>query len=122
MDTSTVNWVDFIFINFIVAITIVGTLINFVEPYLPVLITQSFRYGKHAHKGAPSRLVQLTEIPKSAFRHFYVFALVWSAAWMYLVLLVYVVGYRAPDGVIWLLDTLCGGSGRVVRSELQEKQ
>lgn len=107
-----------IFINFIVVITILGTLINFVEPYLPVLIKQTFRYGKHSHKGAPSRLVQMAELPKSAFRHFYVFALVWSGAWMYLVLHVYVGGYKAPDGVIWLLDTMCGGSKRVVRSKL----
>lgn len=114
---STYNWVDLIFINFIVVITILGTLINFIEPYLPALITQTFRYGKHSHKGAPSRLVQLAEIPKSAFRHFYVFALLWSAAWMYVVVHVYVGGYDAPVGVIWLLDTLCGGSGRVARSE-----
>lgn len=118
MITSTsVNWIDLIFISFIVLITILGTLINFIEPYLPILITQTFRYGKHSHKGAPNRLVQMAEIPKSSFRHFYVFALGWSAAWMYLVVHVYVGGYKAPDGVIWVLDTLCGGSGRVARSE-----
>lgn len=114
--SSSINWVDLIFINFICTITILGALINFIEPYLPVLITQTFRYGKHSHKGPPSRLVQLAEIPKAWFRHFYVFALVWSSVCMYLAVYVYVGGYRAPNAVLWFLDLMCG-SEREVRSE-----
>lgn len=113
---STINWIDLIFINFICVITILGTLLNFIEPWLPAIIRQTFRYGKHSYKGAPSRLAQLAELPKSYFRHFYVFALVWSAGWMYLVLHVYVGRWQAPESVLWLLDTLCG-SQRQARSK-----
>lgn len=94
-----------------------GALINFIEPYLPVFITQTFRYGKHAYKGAPNWLAQIGEIPKSYFKHFYVFALLWSAVAMYLVTHVYVGGYQAPAAVVSFLDLMCGGNRRQVRSK-----
>lgn len=95
-----------------------GTLINFVEPYLPVLLTQTFRFGKHSYKGAPSRLVQLVEIPKAWFRHFYVSALFVSTACMYIVVHVYVGGYQTPDSLLWLLDVLCGSDREVSCTKL----
>lgn len=114
----SINIVDFIFINFICTITILGALINFIEPYLPILITQTFRYGKHSYKGAPNKLAAMCEIPKSYFKHFYVFALVWSTACMYLVTYVCVGGYPTPQWVIWFLNLMCGGNNREVRSNI----
>lgn len=112
----SINWIDLIFVLFICTITVLGTLINFIEPYLPAIITQTFRYGKHSYKGAPSRIVQLAEIPKSFFRHFYVFALIFSSGCMWLVAYVYVAGHQAPDPVLQWLDLLCG-SDRQSRCE-----
>lgn len=112
----TVNLVDLLFINLICIITVLGALVNFIEPYLPTIITQTFRYGKHAYKGAPNWLAQMGEIPKSYFKHFYVFALIWSAIFMYLVTHVYIGGYQCPQLVIAFLDFMCGGSKREVHS------
>lgn len=111
------NFIDLIFINFIVVIVLLGALINFIEPYLPVFITQTFRYGKHSYKGVPNKIAQLTEIPKSYFKHFYVFALIWSISIMYLVTWVYLGGYAIPDFVLTGLELLCGKS-LVVKSKL----
>lgn len=111
---GSINWVDTLFIFFISTIAIMGTMINFIEPYLPVLLTQTFRFGKHSYKGAPNRLVQLCELPKAWFRHFYVLALFVSTASMYMVIHVYVLHHRASEQLLSLLDALCG-SDRVVR-------
>lgn len=111
--TRTMNFIDFIFINFIIVIVILGALINFIEPYLPVFITQTFRYGKHSYKGAPNKIAQLSEIPKSYFKHFYVFALIWSILITYLVTWTYIGGYALPDFVINSLDVICGRSREV---------
>lgn len=107
------NFIDLIFINFIIVIVILGALINFIEPYLPVFITQTFRYGKHSYKGAPNKIAQLSEIPKSYFKHFYVFALVWSILITYLVTWTYIGGYALPDFIITCLDVICGRNREV---------
>lgn len=109
------NFVDFLFIQFIVVIAILGTLINLTEPYLPIIVLQTFRYGKHSYKGAPNRLVELCEIPKSYFRHFYAAALIWSILSMYIVINTYVYGFKVSDTLVWSLDLICG-NGRQVRS------
>lgn len=109
------NFVDFVFIQFIVVITVLGALINLTEPYLPIIVLQTFRYGKYSYKGAPNRLVQLCEIPKSYFKHFYAAALLWSILVMYIVINTYVYGFKVSDSIIWSLDVICG-SGRQVRS------
>lgn len=104
------NLVDFVFINFIIVISILGTLINLGESYLPIIILQTFRYGKHSYKGAPSKLVQLCEIPKSYFRHFYAAALIWSLLAMWLVTDAYLNLNKVSDSVVWWLDLICGSN------------
>lgn len=111
--TSSINWIDLIFVQFICTITVLGTLINFIEPHLPIIVTQTFRYGKHSYKGAPSRFVQNAEIPKSFFRHFYVFALLLSSGCMWLVAYVYIAGHQTPDTVLQWLDLLCGSDRQI---------
>lgn len=107
------NIIDLIFLYFIATIVIVSICINISENNLPTTLLQTFRYGKHAYKGAPSRLVQTIEIPKSAFAHFYVFAIVWAILIFYLVFSVYVLGYTVPEWVIDALDLLCGKDRQV---------
>lgn len=109
------NFIDLIFINFIIVIVILGALINFIEPYLPIYITQTFRYGKHSYKGVPNKLAQLSEIPKSYFKHFYVFALIWSILITYFVTWTYLGGYTIPEFVVTGLDVICG-TNREVKS------
>lgn len=112
------NFIDFVFIQFIIVITILGALINMSEPYLPIIILQTFRYGKHSYKGASNRLVELCEIPKSYFKHFYAAALIWSLLSMYTVINAYVYEQKVSNSLIMLLD-LIGGNGREVKSKKQ---
>lgn len=53
-------------------IVFLGGLINNFEHKLPVIIRQAYRYGKFSYKGHPT-LIKILEIPKSSYKHFYVF-------------------------------------------------
>lgn len=104
-----INLVDFIFISFTITMVIFSVLINSIEPYLPVSIRQSIRYGKFAYKGKDQdKLVSLLEVPKSWFKHFYVFAAVYSTLGMLLTLLVYLRGSVVFGFVISFLDFVYG--------------
>ncbi|KAL5292509.1 SRD5A3.2 family protein [Megaselia abdita] len=109
-----INLIDFMFINFSLLIVFAGALINFLEPHLPLFITQSFRYGKHESKGEKNEFIRLLEVPKAWFKHFYVFALGWSVFALYLTIKGIILKSSAPDFVLDALDFLGGSSQRVV--------
>jgi thiamine transporter ThiT len=46
-----------------VFVVVMGCLINSVEKYLPVFLTQTYRYGKFAYEGKSSQL-KIIEVPK----------------------------------------------------------
>lgn len=102
------NFVDLIFIEFTIIIVFLSFLINLREKFLPTIILQTFRYGKHAYNGAPSQIVSCCEVPKSYFKHFYVFAFVWSLTIFGLATTVYVAHWPVPQWLIRCLDALCG--------------
>ncbi|XP_052860184.1 polyprenol reductase [Anopheles cruzii] len=106
LDLRSINLINFLFVNLIVTIVVLGGLLATIEKHLPIAIRQTFRYGKHALKGTPDRLVSLLEVPKAWFKHFYIFAGLWSAAGSYFMLQAYVTGRPAPDYVIHFLDTM----------------
>lgn len=107
------NFIDLIFISFVLTIVILAVLINVNETGMPTIVLQTFRYGKHAYKGIPSRLVSQCEIPKAYFKHFYAFAIVWAAGMFSLSWLVYVQEWSAPGWVMSSLDLLCGANREV---------
>lgn len=102
------SWIDLIYIYFILTIVILAVCINISESNISPILLQTFRYGKHAYKGTPSRLVQVIEVPKSYFKHFYVFAIVWAILILGLTFNVYVLGTKVPSWIIDALDLLCG--------------
>lgn len=104
-----INLVDFIFINFTITMVLFSVLINFVEPYLPVFIRQSIRYGKFAYKGKDEdKVVAKMEVPKSWFKHFYVFAAVYSTLGSLLVFYIYFLNGKVPVVVLKFLDLVYG--------------
>lgn len=107
------NWIDLIYIYFILTIVILSVCINISESNLSPILLQTFRYGKHAYKGPPSRLVQAAEVPKSYFKHFYVFAIVWAILIFGLTFNVYVLDTKVPGWIIDALDVLCGSDRQV---------
>lgn len=103
------NLLNFIFIGFTAVIIVFGSLVNLVESLLPNSLRQSFRYGKHCHKGPTNALISLTEIPKSWFKHFYIFAFSWSLLALFLMLKGFVAKAQAPEIVLIFLDFMAGG-------------
>lgn len=112
------NWIDLIFIYFILTIVVFAICINVSECNISPVLLQTFRYGKHAYKGKPSRLVQAVEVPKSYFKHFYVFAIVWAILIFGLVFNTYILGTTVPVFILDALDLLCGKE-RVVTSKFE---
>lgn len=117
MDLRSINLINFLFVQLFVLIVVLGGLIATVERYLPNAIRQSFRYGKHAFQGPQDRFTSLLEVPKSWFKHFYVFAAVWSVAGFYFMVNAYFMGRPTPGFVVDFLDIMAT-SKRTVRSEL----
>ncbi|CAO1430794.1 unnamed protein product [Diamesa serratosioi] len=102
------NLIDLLFIALTFFVVVLGTLVTSIEKYLPDAIKQSFRYGKHAHTGQQDKLVSLLELPKSWFKHFYVFAFAWTWLAVYLAVDVYFLGNRPHQFVLSFLDLSCG--------------
>lgn len=118
--------IKLLFLQLTFCIVVLGSLVSLVEPYLPGeikelsnlqsindflipdIIKQSFRYGKHAHKGKSEKLVEKTEMPKSWFKHFYVFAFIWSWLFLYLAVDVYFSGSKPSKFLIGYLNLSCG--------------
>ncbi|XP_059608324.1 polyprenol reductase-like [Phlebotomus argentipes] len=99
---------ELLYSSMIASVMLLGCLVSAVEPHLPAFLTQTFRYGKHSLKARRNALVDRLEIPKSSFRHFYVFALILSGFTFYLVMRTYVGGKSPPDTLLVLLDFFCG--------------
>jgi 3-oxo-5-alpha-steroid 4-dehydrogenase 3 / polyprenol reductase len=89
-------------------IVILGSLMTLIENHLPNSIRQAFRYGKHASKEKSDKLVELIELPKAWFSHFYVFAIFWSWASLLLAISVYFYQYQPGSYLIGYLDLSCG--------------
>ncbi|XP_067212358.1 polyprenol reductase isoform X2 [Linepithema humile] len=104
-----INIIRYVFILNSMIILSFGILINCFEPYLPILITRLFRYGKFSIK-VQQALVAKLEVPKRWFRHFYIFAGPASTIILCLILYKYLYNGNIPEIVFILLDTSLGTS------------
>ncbi|XP_025422865.1 polyprenol reductase [Sipha flava] len=102
MDLSFLK-IIFAFMAF--SIVILSVLINTIESKLPVSIVQTFRYGKFS-SDKKHFLVNYFEVPKYWFKHFYVFAAIWSTLGFILVLLAFIFKGPVPKFVIEFLDII----------------
>lgn len=105
------NLVKIFFVFASVCIVFVGGLINTIESKLPVFITKSFRYGKFADK---NRKKIFGEVPKSWFKHFYVYSSIVSTIAMGFVIGTYIFTFSVP---VWLRRFCDDLSGRVVETQ-----
>ncbi|KAF3420306.1 hypothetical protein E2986_10488 [Frieseomelitta varia] len=105
-----INIIRIIFIFSSLFVGIIGLLLNYMESYLPCVITRTYRYGKFSvDKYQP--LVAKVEVPKRWFKHFYIFAAPASSYVLYLVICKYLWNDNISKNVIWILD-ICLGSFR----------
>lgn len=99
------SFLKIIFANLGFSVVIFGVLINSIESKLPVFIVQSFRYGKLSSE-KKHFLVNYFEVPKYWFKHFYVFAAVWSTLGFVLVVLAFIFKVPMPEFISYFLDIM----------------
>ncbi|XP_012282306.1 polyprenol reductase [Orussus abietinus] len=104
-----INLVRIVFIFNSLFTGLIGVLIGACEPYLPIVITRTYCYGKHAVT-ADQPLVKKVEVPKRWFAHFYIFAAPASTCMLLLVINRYWYNIDAPQFVYNILDFLLGSS------------
>lgn len=114
------NLLEFLFLSMGLTTVVMGFLVNYLEPYLPAIISKLFRYGKFASDKDCAFLPPTFEIPKSKFKHFYAFALIWGSGGFYLGICAYLTGRPIPGFVHSALDLLVS-PGREVKSEYQKR-
>lgn len=115
---SSINTVEAIFWLLAICYIIVGLTINVLEQFLPGFMRRLLFYGKISGNGSSKGdLMTLLLVPKSWFRHFYLFATIWGS-------IVLVVTVRAfSTGQIFtlfsdFLQYACGNH-RTVQSKLK---
>lgn len=102
------NLIKLIFAFLTFSMVLFGTLINLLEPYLPKFLCQVFRYGKFAYPEKVSN--KIIEVPKSSFKHFYVFAVFYFTYMFYVINSVYIFNQPVPYWIEIALDIFCGSS------------
>ncbi|XP_046747975.1 polyprenol reductase [Diprion similis] len=101
------NLVQTIFIFNSITLTILGLLVSFAEPYLPIAITNTYRYGRYAAEGK-SALIAPIQVPKRWFKHFYEFAAPLSTCTLLITLRFYLGVGNVPVNILQILDILFG--------------
>lgn len=103
----SINYIQLIFAFFASAVIALGSLINYFEKYLPTFIVETFRYGKFAYQGKSS-FIKPVRVPKSWFRHFYVFAIILAYTVLTVVVRAYLFRIDPPLWLKFVLNVACG--------------
>ncbi|XP_030022781.2 polyprenol reductase [Manduca sexta] len=97
---AMLNILDVLFLNLAFAVTFTGVLINYYEKYVPPFIKKGYLYGSFAYQGSEANYLQVLEIPKSYYRHFYLFASLFSVSSLFYMCMVYFLGFEVNKYVI----------------------
>ncbi|XP_055706584.1 polyprenol reductase-like [Phlebotomus papatasi] len=104
----SLSYLEIMYLGMFGVITLYGYLIGIVEAKLPASFTQFYSYGKFSLLKGQKRLAAHLEVSKSSFRHFYIFASLWSTVILYIVLRTCVIGKPVLESIIQFLDFFCG--------------
>lgn len=72
------NILEFIFLSLAFTVTFTGVLISKYENHLPAFVIKGYKYGSFAYQGSGGNFLQIIEIPKAYYRHFYLFSSILS--------------------------------------------
>ncbi|CAK1578003.1 unnamed protein product [Parnassius mnemosyne] len=100
------NILDLIFLSLAFMVTFTGFLINNFEKHVPVFVIKSYRYGSFAYQGSGANYLQMIEIPKAFYRHFYFFSSVFSTATLAYMVLVYYLNFNVNSYIVFVLRIL----------------
>lgn len=104
----SVNFIKIFFSLMTISIVICGSLINFLEKHVPVFIVRTFRYGKFSYQGPYNSLLKPIEVPKSWFRHFYIFSSVLCCFALWFAFGSYILNIPVPFWLKHFLDEVRG--------------
>nr|BAM18037.1 similar to CG7840 [Papilio xuthus] len=100
------NILDLIFLGLAFMVTFTGFLINNFEKHVPVFIIKGYRYGSFAYRGSGATYLQMIEIPKAYYRHFYSFSSVFCVATLTYTILVYFFNLNVSSLIVFMLRIL----------------
>lgn len=96
----------FIFDLLITSLVVNVIAVTFLEKYVSDSFLQFYKYGKLKSNRLPKPSI---EVPKSWFKHFYIFASCWSVCVFLIILRVYFYNEPVPVWFSRMLDILCSG-------------
>lgn len=100
------NILDIIFLTLAFMITVTGSLILKYENHMPAFIIKAYKYGSFGYKGSGASFLQMIEMPKSYYRHFYVFSSLFSFVALTKMVLVYFLNFNVGDYIVMILRLL----------------
>ncbi|GJQ64918.1 hypothetical protein Trydic_g7087 [Trypoxylus dichotomus] len=100
------NYIELVFLSATLLALFFGSILSLYEQQLPSFIIQTVRYGKFADRNKKSQLV--VQVPKSWFRHFYIYSSILSTGALYLCINHYVYEKDPPQWVFSVLDYSIG--------------
>ncbi|CAK1551542.1 unnamed protein product [Leptosia nina] len=100
------NILDLGFLSLAFMVAFTGFLINHYEKHVPAFIIKGFKYGAFAYQGSDANYLQIIEVPKALYRHFYAFSSVFSALTLAYAVLVYYFEYSVHRYIVFMLSLI----------------
>ncbi|VVC86953.1 unnamed protein product [Leptidea sinapis] len=100
------NILDLGFLGLSITVTCTGFLISNYEKHVPAFIIKGFKYGSFAYQGSGANYLQIIEMPKAFYRHFYAFASMFSTVTLLYAFLVYFTGLSVHSYVVFILKLI----------------
>lgn len=100
------NIVDLGFLSLAFMVAFTGFLINHYEKHIPAFIIKGFKYGAFAYQGSGANYLQIIEVPKALYRHFYAFSSVFSIITLVYAVLVYYYEFTVHRYFIFMLKLI----------------
>lgn len=103
---TMLNILDLGFLSLALTVAFTGFVISNYEKHVPVFIVKGFKYGSFAYRGNEANFLQIIEVPKALYRHYYAFSTVFSAVTLIYALLVYYFEFSVHGYVVFALKLL----------------
>lgn len=100
------NILDLGFLSLAFMVAFTGFLINHYEKHVPAFIIKGFKYGAFAYQGSGANYLQIIEVPKSLYRHFYAFSSIFSVLTLMYAVLVYYYEFTVHIYVFFMLKLI----------------
>lgn len=105
---ENINFIKILFAQMAIIMVLLSGFINTVEKYLPIFVSRTFRYGKFACESTSETFIKPIELPKSWFKHFYIFSSAGTAIAMFLIADTYIFKNPVPGWITHMFNKVGG--------------